>query len=144
MIEKYILTSPSFKGNAVFGFSGGFLSYFENESEMNEEQLRWLYGHFPFTLENLVAIQSKIKGRLEQVPTDLGFDVFWDSYDKKVNRKRCEPLWKKLTDAERITCLRSIAAYNSYLKRVGFRAKMDPENYLKREAFSNPWNSLTS
>jgi len=144
IIEKYILTSPSFAGNVVFGFYGGYLVTFSNESEMNGDQRKWLYTHFPFTLQNLTAIQTQIKGRLEQVPVDLTFDAFWEVYGKKVNRKRCEPQWKKLSEAERITCLRSIPAYNSYLKRMHNRAKLDPENYLRRESFQNPWNSLTS
>lgn len=144
IIEKYILTSPSFKGNVVFGFSEGYLVAFENQSEMNEPQRKWLYTHFPFTLKNLTAIQTQIKGRLDQVPVNLDFESFWDAYDKKVNRKRCEPLWKKLSEADRITCLRSIPAYNSYLKRMNNRAKLDPENYLKKESFQNTWNSLSS
>lgn len=141
---KYVLTSGSFKGNAVFGFSEGFLVYFDNQAEMNPEQTRWLLTNFPFTVKNLEAIQSKIKGKLELIPPDISFDAFWDIYSKKVNRKRCEPLWGKLTEADRIECIMSIKPYDSYLRRMGNRAKLDPENYLKREAFRNPWNQLTS
>jgi hypothetical protein len=140
---KYMLTSKSFEGDVVFGFEGGFLVFFKNSAKMNELQIRWLFTNFPFTLESLEAISAKITGKLDLVPQDLGFDAFWEAYGKKINRKRCEPLWKKLSDAEKMTCLISIPAYNGYLKRVSYRPKMDPENYLRRESFQNPWNSLT-
>jgi hypothetical protein len=141
---KYILKSNAFEGVVTFGFANGFLVHFSNESTMNELQVRWLFTNFPFTTDSLESIRDKIHGKLELVPADLSFDAFWETYGKKVNRKRCEPLWKKLSDAERLTCLTSIPHYKSYLKRTGFRAQMDPENYLKKESFQNPWNSLTS
>ncbi|WP_143960253.1 glutathione S-transferase family protein [Litoribacter populi] len=143
-MEKYVLTSSSFSGNVVFGYVGGFLAYFHNNASMNQEQIKWILTHLPLSLKNLEEIRSKIKGKLEMIPPDLSFDAFWEAYGKKVNRKRCEPLYKKLTDAEKITCLMSIPAYNSYLKRMGNRAKLDPENYLKKEAFQNPWSQITS
>jgi hypothetical protein len=140
---KYVLTSGRFEGKILFGFRGGYLAFFENSSNLDELGMRWLFNQFPFTLEVLEDMKSKISGRIELMPSDLSFDAFWEAYSKKVNRKRCEPLWKKLNDAERMTCLQSIPAYNGYLKRMN-RAKLDPENYLKREAFQNPWNSLIS
>lgn len=141
---KYVMTSPKFEGKILFGFRDGFLAYFENQSTLPELGIRWLFTNFPFMIDNMEDLRGKISGKLELMPTDLSFDAFWEAYAKKVNRKRCEPLWKKLSDAERMTCLQSIPAYNSYLKRMGNRAKLDPENYLKREAFQNPWHSLTS
>jgi len=143
-MEKYVLTSASFKGNVVFGYSGGVLTFYHNESDMNEKQSEWLFLHFPFTLAALVKIKSIIKGKLEQIPPDISFDAFWTKYDKKVNRKRCEPLYAKLTEADKIMALMSILPYHNYLKRMNGRAKLDPENYLKREAFRNNWNQLNS
>lgn len=143
-MTKYVMTSGRFEGKILFGFNGGFLVFFENQSDLSELGIRWLFTHFPFTLEALEQMRGRISGKLDLVPSDLSFDTFWEAYAKKVNRKRCEPLWKRLSDAEKMTCLQSIPAYNSYLKRMGNRAKLDPENYLKREAFQNPWQSLTS
>lgn len=143
-MKKYILTSQSFKGNIFFGYEEGFLVHYDNQSQMEPVQLRWLLTNFPLTFKNLEAIKPKIKGRIEEVPVDVSFDGFWEAYGKKLNRKRCEPLWRKLTESDQITCIKSIPAYNSYLKRMNGRAKLDPENYLRTEAFQNPWNSLTS
>ncbi|AEL23869.1 hypothetical protein [Cyclobacterium marinum] len=144
MVEKYVLTSSAFRGNVVFGFCDGFLVYFNNESEMNTLQTKWLLTNLPFTRENLEAIKPIIKGKIEVIPHDLSFASFWDAYNKKVNKKRCEPLWNKLSEADKITCLMSIKSYDGYLRRMGGRAKLDPENYLKRESYHNPWNQLTS
>lgn len=141
---KYMMTSSKFSGKIIFGFDNDFLAFYHDNSELNEAQKRWLFTNFPFTLEGLKAISKVIQGKLELVPIDLSFDAFWDEYAKKVNRIRCEPLWKKLSDAEKMTCIISIKHYDNYLKRMGNRAKLDPENYLKKESFQNNWASLKS
>ena len=144
MITKYIMKSQSFGGTVVFGFDEeGALKYYENESEMNLAQSQWLFSNFPFTLDHLQQVQGKIKGKVELIPADLSFEKFWNAYNKKLNRKRSLPLWNKMSDADKVECLMSIKSYDSYLKRVK-RGKLDPENYLKRESWTNNWNQITS
>lgn len=141
---KYTLTSAKFTGKLVFGYTDGLLTYFENGAEMQETGYRWILDHFPINPEILKKMADAIPGKMEVVPDDLSFEAFWNAYGKKANRHRCEPLWKKLSEADRIECLSSIKPYDNYLKRVNYRAKLDPENYLKKEAFRNNWNQLTS
>jgi len=144
MIQKYLMKSQSFEGTVIFGFDAeGMLKYYENESEMNQQQSAWLLRNFPFSLGHLKEVQGKIKGKLEEIPADLSFNAFWEKYKKKVNKKRCEPLWAKISDSERMLCLMSIKSYENYLKRTG-RAKLDPENFLKRNSWETNWNQITS
>ena len=141
---KYTLTSAKFKGKLVFGYTNGLLTYFECAAEMQETGYRWILDHFPLNPGILKKMADAIPGKMEVVPEDLSFDAFWEAYAKKVNRIRCEPLWKKMSEADRIECLQSIKPYDGYLKRMSNRAKLDPENYLKKESYRNPWNQLTS
>lgn len=144
MMTKYLLTSKSFDGKVLFGYANNMLVYYENDSEMSHDQHSWLMRNFPVTKRGLDEVKPLIKGKLEIVPQDVSFDVFWSAYDKKINRKRCEPLWKKLSPADCIVCLMSIKPYDGYLKRSGGRAKKDPENYLKSQMYLNDWNQLKS
>jgi len=142
MIQKYLMKSQSFEGTVTFGFDAeGMLKFYDNESEMNQEQSAWLLRNFPFSLEHLKQVQSKIKGKLEEIPADLSFEVFWKAYNHKRNKIRCEPIWKKMKDTERLECLMNIKSYENYLRRSGI-AKLNPENYLKRKEYLNNWNQI--
>lgn len=141
---KYTLTSAKYTGKLVFGYTNGLLTYFECAAEIKEGGYRWILNNFPLIPELLKKMAEELPGKMEVVPEDLSFEAFWNSYGKKANRHRCEPLWKKMTDADRVECLTSIKPYDGYLKRVNWRAKLDPENYLKKEAYRNNWNQLTS
>ena len=141
---KYTLTSQKFKGKLVFGYSEGFLTYFECGAEMKPESYKWILENFPLVPAQLKKMADAIPGKMEVVPDDLTFDAFWEAYAKKVNKIRCEPLWSKMGEADRIECIQSIKSYDGYLRRMNGRAKLDPENYLKKQAYNNNWNSLTS
>ncbi|QXU42073.1 hypothetical protein [Pedobacter sp. D749] len=137
---KYILTSPKFTGSVTFGYdSGGFLVYFLNETEMTPIQKEWLLRKLPLGDGSLKEISKLIEGDLKEVPADLSFETFWDKYDKKINRKRTEPMWKKMPDAERMAAIMNIKPYDSYLQRTGI-GKAHPENYLKKEYFNVEWH----
>jgi len=136
---KYILTSPKFTGTITFGYDDGYLALFHNESEMTKEQKEWLLRHLPGNEPYLINFANVVKGEIKEVPADLSFETFWEKYDKKINKKRCEPMWKKLSDAEKMQAISNIKQYEGYLERTGFRGKADPENYLKKEHYAVDW-----
>jgi hypothetical protein len=65
--------------------------------------------------------------------------MFWQLYDKKINRKRCEPLWDKLSKNKQVAAWAGINAYNKFLQANSWRKKADPESYLKNEMWENEW-----
>lgn len=141
-MKKYILTSDKFTGEVTFGFdAAGFLVHFDNQAEFTEQQHEWLLSdhRFPKTLAWLFALQKVVKGEITEVPEDLSFDVFWERYGRKINRKRCEPMWRKMSDVDKMAAIANIKPYEQYLERTGYRGKADPENYLKREYFATEW-----
>ncbi|MEQ8547611.1 MAG: hypothetical protein RIC03_06860 [Cyclobacteriaceae bacterium] len=148
-IEKYVLTIKKFEGSVIYGFSAGNLVLYHNESNMDSEALAWFYDRLPLTPEQLRTVVKFMRSKgticqLEIIPPDISFEAFWNGYGKKVNKLRAAKEYKKLTDPERTLCIISLKPYDDYLRRMNGRAKLDPENYLKRRSFENPWSSLNS
>lgn len=140
-MKKYVLTSVNLVGSVVFGYedSGLLVFYDASPAEMSEKQLVAVLKYLPREEAELQALADKTKCTLELLPEDLSFDTFWDRYDKKINRKRCEPMWRKLNDAEKLEAIRNIKPYEAYLERTGFRGKVDPDNYFKKEYYLVDW-----
>lgn len=146
-MRKFVLTSSLFAGSVTFGFNeSGWLVLLNNEAEFNDVQYKWLFEdhRFPKRIEAVTVLASLIKGKLEEVPPDISFDAFWNAYGRKVNRKRCEGLYKKMSDAQRLKCVLSIQPYLSYLARVKWRNQADPDTYLRQEMYDSDWNRLMS
>ena len=86
---------------------------------------------------------TKFSLKIEEELIPAGFDVFWERYGKKINKYRCEPIWKKLTEKERHQAIRQITPYENYLKKTGYQGKRDPENFLKDKYFLSEFESLS-
>ena len=63
------------------------------------------------------------------------FDDFWNLYDKKVGRPKCEKLWSKLTMAERVYCLNYIPLYKQAQPDKQYRK--NPETFLRNKAWND-------
>lgn len=142
-MTKYIFTSERFTGSVVFGYDDEFnvLTYYKVEAEMNDKQLSYLLSNLPFHKVNIAGFAKAVKGVLQEEPADISFDAFWDAYDKKVNRKRAEPIYKKLADQERLMAIVAIKAYKKYCGQSG-RAIADPEKFLRDRYFDTDWRGL--
>lgn len=152
-MRKYVLTSSMFAGSVTFGFNeNGWLVYYVNEAEFTDQQFAWLYNinlekgvmRLPLHINAVESLATIIKGKLTEVPPDLSFDAFWDAYAKKVNRKRAETYYKKMSDAQRLKCVMSVKPYLNYLARVKWRSQADPDTYLRQEMYETEWNRLLS
>jgi hypothetical protein len=66
---------------------------------------------------------------------NIPFSAFWDMYDKKVDRVKCEPKWERLTDKERIDCIQKLPDYIKATPDKKFRR--DPETYLNNKSWNN-------
>ena len=143
-MKKYVLTSENLTGSVVFGYeAGGLLVFYDSTpAQLTDKQLVSVLKHLPREEQDLQNLANKTGATLELLPEDLNFDTFWNRYDKKINRKRCEPLWKKLNDAEKLEAIKNIKPYEDYLSRAGGRGKVDPENYLKREYYTTEWRRV--
>ena len=138
-MKKYVLTSPKFEGSVTFGYhqDGHLMLYSVNTDSL--PVIMWLKNHLPVNQMQLDPIKQRIEGTIQEVPEDLSFNAFWERYGRKINRKRCEPIWKKMSEAERLLAITRIGPYEKYLERTGYRGKADPENYLKKGTYETDW-----
>ncbi|KAB7730485.1 hypothetical protein F5984_15190 [Rudanella paleaurantiibacter] len=75
------------------------------------------------------------KPRVARPELNIPFDVWWEAYGKKVDRKVCEPKWNRLTDAQREAALSHTTQYVIHTPNPRYRR--NPETYLNRESWGN-------
>lgn len=61
------------------------------------------------------------------------FEDFWDLYDKKVERKKCQKLWSRIPLAEKIHCIKHLFYYVNSTPNKRYRK--NPSNYLYNECY---------
>jgi hypothetical protein len=64
-----------------------------------------------------------------------GFEIFWNVFDKKVDRKKAEKLWSTLTDLERARIMQHAPDYVKSTPDKNYRK--DPATYLRNKSFDN-------
>lgn len=133
-------------------FDGSFFIVYNEREELQElnfqdanlstERRLWLLRHCPESLdvEQLRAFVSATRTDAIESTLTFSFEDFWNKYGKKINRKRCEPLFAKLSESNRTNAVLGIAKYDKYLKVQSWRTKADPESYLRNEMWNNDWN----
>jgi len=66
---------------------------------------------------------------------NIPFEDFWNLYDIKIDRKKCEGKWEKLADNERTSCIERIPAYINANPDKAFRR--DPCTFLNNRSWEN-------
>ena len=140
-MKKFILTSPKFAGQVTFGYDrNGDLVFYNNEIP-DEVVVKWMKRYLPVDSHELEAFKSKVQATIVEVPEDLSFERFWNAYAIKHNRKRAEPLYEKLSEANKLAAIITIKAYQDACaaKRRGIA---DPEKYLRDRYFETDWKRI--
>jgi len=63
------------------------------------------------------------------------FDEFWDLYDKKVDKSKCEKAWSKIPDSEKWKIISHVPAYVESTPDIQFRK--NPLTYLNSKSWNN-------
>jgi hypothetical protein len=80
--------------------------------------------------------ESKVKeSKVNKVNRINDFEYFWESYDKKIDRVKCEKIWSKLTDEEIDKILETIIEYVKINSDIQFRKY--PSTYLNGKCFND-------
>lgn len=75
------------------------------------------------------------KRELDMDTLDGGFSIFWELYEKKVGRPKCEKLWSKLTVKEREECIAYIPFYKQAQQDKQYRK--NPETFLRNKCWND-------
>ncbi|AYD48220.1 hypothetical protein [Arachidicoccus soli] len=145
MIKRFLITSKNFFGHvevayginemvSVIDFSD--CSMLPNQRQPFKEAVPVLFSAFEDFVKqyNLTAVEAEY---------EVSFNDFWNGYGKKINKKRCEPIWKKMSKTEQVLCVTGLPAYHRYRQRLN-KWQYDPDTYLKDKMWENEWNKLHS
>ena len=75
---------------------------------------------------------------------DEGFSEWWNLYDKKIDRAKCEKKWAKLSTKEKLACIAATPAYVASTPDLQYRRH--PATYLNNKSWNNqiiPRNNAT-
>ena len=84
------------------------------------------------TDKNLINKKNSIKERKE---INIPFEDFWNLYDKKIGRKKCEAKWTRLAPKEREDCMRYLPAYIDSTPEIQYRK--NPETFLNNNSWED-------
>lgn len=139
-MKKYLITSAHYTGAVEVVYDEQRLLSIDfsqtNSTMVQREKLKQVIPVNPSSLREAFAKTSVtiIEGDFE-----VSFEMFWNAYGKKVHPSRCKPLWEKMSTADRVKAFIGIKKYNQWLRTQGDRARLDPENYLKRKTWENEY-----
>ena len=63
------------------------------------------------------------------------FEEFWESYDKKTGKNRCESLWKKMSKEKKENAINYIDKYK--LAQPDKKYRKNPDTYLRNESWND-------
>lgn len=152
MMKRFLLTAPSFTGAAILVYNeeGVLVALDLRQTNLTGKWAVWFYRNIPVYFDGNnetgeIGLEAFLNGRkgakAVQEDVEITFEMFWEKYGKKINKKRCLPLWNKLTKAKQVAAYYGIWPYDRYLAGAGGwgRTKLDPENYLRNESWDNEW-----
>lgn len=71
----------------------------------------------------------------DQKTLNVSFDDFWDMYDKKQDKPKCQRLWLKLTDQERLDIMDYLPKYKQSQPNKQYRK--NPHTFLNNRSWEN-------
>ena len=143
-MTRLYLTAPEHYGGevAITYDDAGRLSVldFSGAEGLPDKPLGWMLQNVPLNYHRDFAGFARSKGfGVAEEKAEITFEMFWDGYAKKVNAKRCETIWKRLSRANQAKAYAGIKRYDRHLAANSWKGKADPETYLKKEYWTNSW-----
>ncbi|STY99850.1 Uncharacterized protein conserved in bacteria [Moraxella lacunata] len=66
---------------------------------------------------------------------NVPFEAFWDSYDKKIDPKKCKPLWERLSDKDRLDIMAYLPRYKQSQPDKQYRK--NPQTFLNARSWES-------
>lgn len=143
-MRAFLITSPKFTGTAelVYNDAGVLVRIDTSGTDMNCSVMHKFKGAVATHIDNLR--QSFTPGTtVIETGFEVTFEMFWNKYGYKVERKRTLALWNKMSQAQQVSAYFSIEAYERFLKRKGGKMeKKFPDSYLRSEAYETDWDKI--
>lgn len=142
-MRKFLITNHTFSGEAVLIFNAdGLLVIIDiSNTDMKDVFANWIYRNVPVHIDQFFEFMKGRQGvKCVEASIDITFEMFWDKYGKKINKKRCEQIWSRMSKAKQVAAFYGIDKYDRYLVQLKWdRTKADPETYLRKEMWDSEW-----
>lgn len=140
-MEKYLITSTRTPDLRVLVWlDGDQCMGFCIESGIEPTDLERIQFTFKMLFKGRQTINQYLKDyphlRFELVIEELNFERFWNEYGYKIDRKKAEVEWKKLTETERQSAFKAIKAYKAFVHRKNTEMRYACR-YLKDRLFES-------
>lgn len=139
-MKKMILTSEKMQGEItlVFGKDLKLELVDLQKAELTLEQIDWFWSRVQLNWSDALKVRFAPLSVVES-NVEITFDMFFDKYDKRINKARCKTIWAKLTEADRAKAYFGLWKYEKHLSANTWKNKADPENYLRKRFWENEY-----
>jgi hypothetical protein len=139
-MKKFIITSERIGGEIELYYEEEVVSAISfSKAQMTAVQKRAFLNEVPVLLADLEAFVLQRNITCIASSITITFDMFWDKYNFKVDKKRAQAIWDKLTNNQQIAAFYGIDKYKRYLKRTDWRNQMEAKSYLRNERWEDEW-----
>lgn len=142
-LTKYVITSPKFQGTCTYRFDeGGMMYVIRFAGGMEPSYRRHFCQQIRLTVQELeewIAAKNATGSNLVLVKQEgeLTFDMMYQAYDVKKDRKRAEEVWVKLSKEEQLKAYLHITKYNNYLRLNRGISKQELKTYLRAQLWND-------
>jgi hypothetical protein len=138
-MKIFQLQSSKLPEPVVFEYnSKGLLTAFKSTG-LSEEQLLWVFEHFPTNVKSVEILRKKHKIDFLEIKVEVTFEDFFRNYSAlygdRVDKKKASEIWARMSKAKQFGAYEFIPRYFSRCKRYTVAPKM-AKTYLNQE----PWN----
>jgi hypothetical protein len=152
-MKKILVTGSKFTGSVTLIY-GEAESMQETQAPLLKVELDGaaLTDHQKVFVLNCVPVRygagyeqnwGAMTGKVQIVAEDyeVSFEDFWDGYGEKLNRGRCEKIWKKMSGANKALAVVKIGAYMRYLSKRQWQTKMGADTWLNNRRYADDWDN---
>lgn len=107
----------------------------ELKSIKNPALIEYLYSINTSSQETKEETKEEKETKPQEAEVWPSFDDFWDLYDKKVDRNKCEKKYKKIEQGAREKIMHHLGMYVAATPDKQFRK--NPETYLNNQSWEN-------
>jgi hypothetical protein len=142
-MKKLILTSEAYEGEVLLMYDADnhLVVLDMMAAKLDAVQIDFMKKLAPVVYDKKTFQASFRSDSLKVVESafQITFEMFWDRYAKKINKDRCDRLWKRLTEAEKAKAWLGLNRYLYHLALNTWKTKADPETYLSKKYYENEW-----
>lgn len=141
-MRKFLIASKKYTGQVEVLYDGNLLQQIDyRQAQLSPAQRQAFKAMLPVQYAEFEAAMAAAGATVVEQAYTVTFDDYWRQVKKKVNRKRCEALWARMSQVAQVQAVAALPGYYKYLGRTG-RLEADPETYLRNEYFTTQWQTL--